>query len=305
VIQGGPSPEAEVSRTSGAAVAEGLAQRYESVVRLELDTGLPAALAAQSIDVAFPVTHGVPGEDGTLQGMLDLLGVPYVGSGVLASACAMAKSVAKALFARAGLPVAPEALVRRGDDIRGAAAAAADALGERTVAKPADSGSGLGVEFNESRDDLERALEKLLAGSQQVLVEPWVVGREITVGVFDDGSGPIALPVIEITTPGDSWYDYEHRYTVGLSEHVIPAPVGDETTVALQDLAVRAHTALGCRDLSRADFVLPDDGRPTLLEVNTLPGFTPTSLYPDAAASAGIEFPELVSRLVEAAVSRG
>jgi D-alanine-D-alanine ligase len=162
----------------------------------------------------------------------------------------------------------------------------------------------VGVAFAETDDQLTAALEDAFRFDERVLVEEFVVGSEITVGILESPD-PQPFPVIDIRTPGDSWYDFEHRYGVGLSEHVIPAPLPEDVYASVQDLAVRAHVTLGCRDLSRVDFIVEPDGRIVLLEVNTLPGMTATSLYPDGARAAGVSFEQLVERLVRRALDRG
>jgi D-alanine-D-alanine ligase len=170
--------------------------------------------------------------------------------------------------------------------------------------KPGSQGSAVGVAFAETDADLEAALASAFEFDERVLVEEYVVGSEITVGILEQPD-PQAFPVIDIRTPGDSWYDFEHRYGVGLSEHVIPAPLPPDVYAAVQEYAVRAHVTLGCRDLSRVDFIVQPDDRVVLLEVNTLPGMTPTSLYPDGARAAGVEFEQLVAGLVRRALARG
>jgi D-alanine-D-alanine ligase len=169
--------------------------------------------------------------------------------------------------------------------------------------KPATQGSALGVAFAETDDEVAEALEAAFRFDDKVLVEEFVSGSEITVGILESPE-PWAFPVIDIRTPGESWYDFEHRYAVGLSEHVIPAPLPPDVYASVQEMSVRAHVTLGCRDLSRVDFVVEPDGRIALLEVNTLPGMTPTSLYPDGAQAAGISFAQLVEQLVRRALSR-
>ena len=168
----------------------------------------------------------------------------------------------------------------------------ASAHSSEAVVKPATQGSALGVTLVANDNQLHEALEKAFALDEQVLIEQRIDGKEITVGVIDTDDGAKALPVIEITTPEDSWYDYEHRYTKGLSEHVMPADLTQAQTLRLQQIAIEAHESLGCRDLSRADFVVAGDDEEYLLEVNTLPGMTPTSLYPDGARGYGLSFPE-------------
>jgi D-alanine-D-alanine ligase len=303
VVCGGPAAEREVSLASGREVANALRASFADVSVHEPDLHLAEELLRGAIDVVFPALHGPLGEDGSIQGMLEVAGVPYVGSGVAASACAIDKVIAKRLFRDAGLPLAREVVVDRGDAAEGVTRVR-ELLEGRVAVKPASQGSAVGVAFAETDDELARAFEDAFRFDERVLVEEFVVGSEITVGILDSPE-PFAFPVIDIRTPGDSWYDFEHRYTVGLSEHVIPAPLPPDVYAAVQDLAVRAHVTLGCRDLSRVDFVVEPGGRTVLLEVNTLPGMTPTSLYPDGAQAAGISFEQLVEQLVRRALSRG
>lgn len=303
VVCGGTSAEAEVSRVSGREVAEALRATFARVVVLELNDQLKETLKNSHAEVVFPVLHGPPGEDGTFQGFLEILGLPYVGSGVRASASAMDKVIAKDLFRRAGLPVARDLVVGREDDLDAIARKIHQVLGVDVVVKPLSQGSALGVSFARTESEIQTAIRKALDLDERVLIEERIAGKEITAGVLER-NGFEALPVIEVRTPPGSWYDYEHRYTAGLSEHVIPADISDEQSRKVQEYAVAAHRVLGCRDLSRADFVVPERGDPTILEVNTLPGMTPTSLYPDAAKAAGLSFERLVELLVERALAR-
>ncbi|HEX7079708.1 MAG TPA: D-alanine--D-alanine ligase [Gammaproteobacteria bacterium] len=303
VVCGGPSAEADVSRVSGRGVADALRATFSRVVVLEFDERIVESVVASGADVVFPVLHGPPGEDGTFQGFLEVARLPYVGSGVHASACAMDKRVAKHLFRDRGLPVARDVIVFPGEDLARAAARAIKQLGPRVVVKPTRQGSALGVAFPQDPQELAKALADALAYGDPVLVEERIAGREITVGILERDVVE-ALPVTEIRTPQGSWYDYEHRYTPGFSEHVLPAELPAAQYARTQALAQLAHAALGCRDLSRVDFVVPEHGEPIVLEVNTLPGMTPTSLYPEAAQAAGVSFDALVRILVERAWSR-
>jgi len=311
VLSGGPSAEVDVSRSSAKAVITALQQvNSYRVVAVELDADAPQTLINLKPDVVFPALHGPPGEDGTVQGLLEMLALPYVGSEVQPSAFAMDKAVAKALFRRAELPVAADCVFRadRSSADLGAHRFAADiesTLGTKVVIKPMQQGSALGVTPLPDGGDLVAALTDAFALGDQVLVEPFVVGREITVGVLDlHAQAAIAHPVIEIVTADNQWYDYTNRYAAGASSHLVPASIDDRVTLELQRIAVTAHQVLGLRDLSRADFILPEDGKPVLLEVNTLPGMTPTSLYPDGAKALGLDFPQLLSALVESAAKR-
>jgi D-alanine-D-alanine ligase len=283
---------------SGRGVADALRSTYSNVVLLELDTSIGEALRDGGVEVVFPVLHGPPGEDGTFQGFLEILGVPYVGSAVHASACAMDKILAKHLFRNAGLPVARDTIIQRQVGASLAAKQVWETFGSQVVVKPSRQGSALGVRFPRELSELEAALEGAFSYDERVLVEERVEGREITVGILER-NGIEALPVLEVRTPSGSWYDFEHRYTQGLSEHIIPAPLPAAQYDRTQELTRQAHAALGCRDLSRVDFVVPENEEPVILEVNTLPGMTPTSLYPDAARASGLSFEALVAFLIE------
>jgi len=306
VLMGGPSTEAEVSRASAAEVGKGLSAAGHRATPLELDATTAAALLELDPDVVFPALHGPPGEDGTVQGFLELLGYPYVGADVHGSAVAMDKSLAKAVFRRVGLPVTDDLVIAQGTQPAAAEAEIRAALGERVVIKPLSQGSAIGVTRVANGGELGGAIENALSFGTGVLVEPYVLGREITVGVLDlHGQDPQALPVIEIRTASDEWYDYTNRYTAGKSDHIIPAPLTDEVSAALQASAISAHVALGLRDLSRADYIVTDSDEIALLEVNTLPGMTPTSLFPDGARAIGMDFPALMDALVRSAHRRG
>lgn len=305
VIAGGASPEAEVSRSSAAEVVKALRQRHTTVTLLELDEGLADALADADPEVVFPVLHGPPGEDGTVQGFLEILGYPYVGSDVRGSAIGMDKHASKALFRAAGLPVLDEILIGPDDEIESAVAAVRSRFGDAVAVKPTGQGSALGTTPMPNGGDIPKAIATARRFGGPVMVEPFAAGREITVGVFDiEGEAPSAWPAIEILTPPDEWYDYENRYTPGKSEHIVPAPLPEETRVQLQEIAIAGHGALGLRDLSRADFIVTEDNDIWLLEINTMPGMTPTSLYPDGARAAGYDFERLVDALVRSAFRR-
>jgi D-alanine-D-alanine ligase len=326
VVQGGPSAEAEVSRASAAGVAKALVQAGHDVALLELDAFLAEALRVGRFDVVFPVAHGAVGEDGSLQGLIEVVGLPYVGSGVLASALAMDKRQARIAFAAAGLPVAAGMPAHRGADADAIARIARETIGTRLVVKPASNGSAIGVsrlEESVPTSAVARAIEAVWNIDECALVEHFARGAEVTCGVLHvplhlrvapgtPGGGfhfePAAFPPTLIESPKDAFYTYEARYARGRSQHTCPAPLSEVLTAKVQRIAEQAHTALGCRDLSRVDFIVGDDGdldRITLLEVNTMPGFTPTSLYPEAAQVIGLSFSRLCGILVSAAESRG
>jgi D-alanine-D-alanine ligase len=315
VIQGGPSSEAEVSRVSAASVTKALRASGHEVEALECDRSLSAQLVAKSFDVVFPVVHGALGEDGALQGLLELLSLPYVGAGVLASALANDKVQAKVAFRAAGLPVAKEAILFRDvASLDAHATHAVETIGHALVVKPATQGSAIGVaplpDLTGAHDPrLRQALERAFALDEKVLVEAFHAGREVTCGVLElDDDGPKALSPTEILSKAAHWYDFKSRYGTGGSEHVCPAKLHPQTLARVVHCAVGAHRALGVRDLSRVDFVVgPGEAEAdvVVLEVNTMPGFTATSLFPEAAAVAGISFEELCDRLVQHAKKRG
>lgn len=305
VLMGGPSAEAEVSRASAQEVAGALIESGHDATLLELDNQTADRLNQLQPEVVFPALHGPPGEDGTVQGFLEILGFPYVGSDVHGSAVAMDKALAKAVFSEHQLPVADQVVIAADAEPDEAVARIESQLGNRVVVKPMGQGSAIGVTPLANGGDLKPAVSAALEYGGGALIEPYVLGREITVGVLDLHNQPAtALPVIEIRTASDQWYDYHNRYARGASEHVIPAPLTPETSHRLQEIALSAHRALGLRDLSRADFIVTESEEIVLLEVNTLPGMTPTSLFPDGARAIGISFPELMDKLIHSALNR-
>ena len=304
VIGGGCSAEAEVSRSSAQQITNALKQSF-NVQYIELTQSIAHDLAKFAPDVVFPVLHGFPGEDGTVQGLLEILGYPFVGSNSKASAITMNKALSKYYFNLAELPVLPEETVGQ-DTIDIDIDRISAKFGDRVVCKPMHGGSALGVVPLPDGGDLRAALSTSLKVDSVVMVEPFIVGREITVGVLDLHQEPIqALPVTEILVAKNEWYDYRNRYTPGRSEHVIPAELSEASAASIQEAAIQAHQSVGCRDFSRVDFILEPDGGFWVLEVNNIPGMTPTSLYPDAAQVHGISFIELAHRLVLSASSRG
>ena len=299
VLMGGRSAEREVSLNTGQQVAEALTSigmRPETI-----DAGEPdfvRRIEESDADVCFIALHGRFGEDGTVQGMLELLGMPYVGSGVLASALAMDKVMSKLVFERDGIPTPPWLRVVAGQDW--SAEEITRVLGPKTVVKPANEGSSVGMTIVHTPAELPAGIELALSYDDSVVVERFVAGVEVTVGVLGNDD-LTALPTLEIV-PEHEFYDYESKYLPGMSSHIIPARVPEAVARECQRLAVEAHKALGCRGMSRSDTIVAEDGAVYLLEVNTIPGMTSTSLLPDAARAAGIEFPELCRMLVSFAL---
>jgi D-alanine-D-alanine ligase len=278
-------------------------QRAEAAAAPATSALVPAAQDAPGIDVAFLALHGRYGEDGTLQGLLDLLGIPYVGSGTLSSALAMDKVMAKKVLAADGLPVPAGTVVERAAFRQRPAeeAARAASQGLPAIVKPVAQGSSVGLSLVETAEGMGEALERALVHDARALVEERLLGTEITVGVIGNRELE-ALPVVEIVSK-HALFDYQSKYDPALSDEVCPARIDEEAARAAQALALRAHRALACRGLSRTDMIVSPRG-PVVLEVNTLPGMTVNSLLPKAARQAGIPFPELLDRLVRLALER-
>ena len=295
VLKGGVSAEREISLVTGEQVEAGLRDAGFPVV--SVDTGASdfiERIQGSGADVAFVCLHGRFGEDGTVQGLLDLIGMPYVGCGVLASALAMDKAMSKSVFVARGI-LTPGHVCLHAKDAWDAGDLVAQ-VGERSVVKPVREGSAIGVTIVHSVEELPVAIEEAFHHDDDILVEEFVDGVEVTVGVLGTAE-PRPLPTLEIV-PEHEFYDYESKYVPGMSRHIIPARVSDEANAECMRVSVEAHRALGCRGLSRVDVIVTPDERVFVLEVNTIPGMTPTSLLPDAARAAGIEFPELCAMLV-------
>ena len=304
IVCGGPSPEADVSRLAAGRLAPTLQKHYKQAFLLELDENLAESLKQNEIDLIVPATYGPLGEDGCLQGMLDILGVPYVGSDVAGSACSLNKIISKRILACSGLPLARDRVATSDEPLEPLVDECIGNLGHKVIIKPVSQGSGIGVQFAEGRKELTECLKAGFALDHTLLIEEFITGREITAGVLDTGT-PEVTPVVEITTPNNAWYSYEHRYNPGMSNHIIPAPIPEAQYKRVQEIALKAHILLGCRDISRSDFLVPESGEPIFCEINNLPGMTPTSLFPDAAKHAGIAFDDLICRLVDHAYARG
>ena len=298
LIMGGVSSEREVSLASGREVLAHLDRdRYEvtcydpaeDLDRLVRDAG--------RLDLAFPVLHGPRGEDGSIQGFLRMLGVPFVGSGVLASALAMDKDRTKGVFRQAGIPVARDLILDRGSGRGPEAVRAERGLGLPLVVKPLEQGSSVGLCIVSSAAELEAALDAAWGFAPRAMAEEYLEGREFTSAVLGN-SGPMALPPVEIIpAPGHRFFDYSAKYDPGGARELCPADLSPGETERISDLAVRAHLALGCRGLSRTDFILRG-GDFHALETNTLPGLTSGSLLPKAAAAGGLTFAQLLDRLI-------
>ncbi len=302
---GGRSLEREVSLKSGHRVSEALAAKGYEQFSLDVDERMVDNLIAAAPDVAYIALHGKYGEDGTVQGLLELLGIPYTGPGVYANIVSFDKVLAKEILTRHSIPT-PRWLTLSAASFKemGAAGAldkAIDLLGLPLVVKPAGQGSALGIKIVHEAEDLPKALIGALSYDDKVLLEQYVDGTELTVSII--GNDPAeALPIIEIVTKKE-FFDFESMYRMGATDYFVPARLDDAQAAEVKELSLNVHEALGCRDVSRVDLIM-SEGKPYVLELNTSPGMTETSLLPMAAAAHGIAFADLVDKLVRMALAR-
>jgi D-alanine-D-alanine ligase len=304
VLKGGRSLERQVSLRSGARVEDALERLGHEVVALDVGQDLIDRLRDAAPDVAFIAMHGRDGEDGTVQELLEILDIPYTGSGVLACVRATDKVLAKHLMIEAGIPT-PEFFAFSETAFRELGAAdALPAIEERLdfpiVVKPSSQGSALGIKFAGSAADVPAALVAAFSYDSRVLLERHVDGRDLAVSILDGEP----LPVVEAVPTGDGFYDFEARYEIGRTEFVCPAELPEGVAEQAQELALRTYRLLGCSAFGRVDLMLGADGELTVLEANPIPGLTETSLLPQAGEAAGISFDELVGRIVELALER-
>lgn len=306
IICGGLTHERDVSLRSGRRVAESLRHLGHDVAVLDVTSELIAQLGQSQPDVVWPLVHGSVGEDGSLQAVLDLMGLPYVGTGAAGAMLTIFKPSAKELVRRAGIHTPPAVSLPRVLFQQLGAGGVVAALMERfsfpMVIKPAQGGSSLGVTVAKNQDELRIGLVNAFSYGETAMIEGYVAGKEVAVSVICTDDGPVALPPVEIVTDGA--YDYDARYNAGRSEYFVPARLSEEEMRAAEEAAVGAHLALGLRDYSRTDLIIDSEGRAQFIDCNTSPGMTDTSLFP-LAAQAERGFDEMVSFLVERAVSRG
>ena len=289
VLMGGLSAEREVSLKSGAAVLDALHARGYRAVGIDVGRDLPERLGAEGVEVAFIALHGRFGEDGSVQGLLEMMGIPYTGSGVLASALAMNKVYSKVVFRSAGLTIAPYQVLRQKEKL-------ALSFALPVVVKPSQEGSSVGVSIVRELGAMDAALAEAFSYDSEILVERFIDGREVQVGILDGQ----ALGAIEIVPKGE-FYDFEAKYTPGMADHILPARLPADIYAEVLRAGELAHATLGCTSYSRVDFLVTEAGESYILEVNTLPGMTDLSLLPEIARGAGIEFPELIERILLAA----
>lgn len=303
VLKGGSSLEREVSLRSAARVEDALGELGHEAVGIDVGRDLVSRLRAERPDVVFIALHGPGGEDGTVQELLEILDLPYTGPGVAACALCMDKVASKHEIRAAGLPT-PDWAAFNATAFRELGAADTleeieDRLGFPLVIKPASQGSSLGVEFASSRDEVPEALVAAFSYDDRVLLERYVKGRELAVSVLDGEP----LPVVEAIPREEDFFNFEARYEIGRTDYVCPAELAEAGTARVQELATRTYETLGCTGFARVDLISGDDG-PEVLEVNAIPGLTDTSLFPMAAEAAGIDFTQLVERIIASARER-
>ena len=296
VLMGGLSSEREVSLATGGAVLKALQEGGYHAVAVDVGRDIAERIHAEGIEIAFNALHGKMGEDGALQGLLEFLDIPYTGSGILASAIGMNKIISKTVFKSYGLSVGPFAVVSARDQ-EGLRTAEAE-IGYPLVVKPSSEGSSVGVSLVRKKEEFDAAAKLAFTYDREIIIERYVRGMEVQVGIL----GERALGAIEIV-PKDAFYSYKAKYEAGGSEHFFPARIPPEVYGRVLDAGLLAHRALGCRGYSRVDFIVGDDSVPFILEVNTLPGMTATSLLPEIAKGVGIPFPKLVVEILRLAIA--
>jgi D-alanine-D-alanine ligase len=298
VLMGGFSAEREVSLMSGKGVLKALLEKGYQAVPIEVGDDIFKRLMEEKIEVAFIALHGRLGEDGCIQGMLEILRIPYTGSGVLASAIGMNKVFSKRIFEQMGIPVPPYMVIRKKERDK---VVIPPTIGIPFVVKPSREGSSVGVSIVRNIAEAENAFTKAFKFGDEIIVEKYIAGREISVAILDD----TPLGAIEIRPKGGEFYDYRVKYSDGLAEHILPAPLRPEKYKEALDLSLRAHRALSCEGATRVDLMFDLQENFYVLEVNTIPGMTEISLLPEIARGAGISFPDLVERILLSARLKG
>ncbi len=304
VLMGGRSSEREVSLRTGAAVHRSLCRRGYDAVTIDVGPTLPQDLEKHKIAIAFLALHGPGGEDGAIQGFLETLGIPYTGSGIHTSAMGMHKVTTKTLLAAHRIPVPPGTVVTCGQKATASTVLRVAKLRLPVVVKPPSQGSTIGVSIVRMPSQWSAALALAHRYEPEAMVESYIPGHEVTVSIIGKhGTAPVVLPAVEIVAPG-GFYDFAAKYEKGKTQYLCPAPLSASVTKQVRALALRIYEVLGCQGAVRVDFRITPRGRPYVLEVNTVPGMTETSLLPMAAAQAGIDYDELTERILESAIAR-
>lgn len=303
VLCGGPSAEREVSLRSGQNCWDALQRLgYTNATLIDVDENIAQTIHNQKIEIAFLTVHGQYGEDGCIQGLLELLKIPYTGNRVTASAITMDKDITKRLLKEAGLPILPSVMLQAGEaHSPQAILKATQSLPFPVMVKPASQGSSVGMSKVNTPEDLPAAVAEALRHDVKVLVESYRVGQSLTVGVVEINGTPEVTPILELR-PKTEWYDYEAKYTAGMTEFILPAEINAETTRNIQATTLAAHHSMGCRGVSRIDFILDAEGCYYILEVNTIPGMTTLSDLPAQAEAMGLSYDQLVEALLQTAL---
>jgi D-alanine-D-alanine ligase len=296
VIYGGWSNEREISIRSGNNVIQALKNKNYEVVPIDMNKDIADILRKEKIDVAYIILHGAPGEDGSIQGLLELMNIPYTGSGILGSAIALNKIVSKQLFTANNIPTLPYVAVRKNDVISNSLLNKINNLGYPLIVKAYAEGSSIGVVKVDSSEELENMLPDFIEKYKAAVIEKFVKGKDITIGILETKSEIIALPILELRAKNE-FYDYEAKYTKGMTEFVLPAELPDDITERAKKIAIEAHKALWCYGVSRVDMIVNNNDL-YVLEVNTLPGMTTTSDLPAQAENFGIGFDDLVEKIL-------
>jgi len=293
VLLGGKSSEREVSLKSGTAVYNALKARKYNVVAIDAGDDLCAALKKEKIELAFIALHGGHGENGAVQGLLEIMKIPYTGSGVLSSAVAMDKEASKKIFHYHGIPMPPFIILNSDRILNQGRRRPAPAFAMPWVVKPAAEGSSVGVEIVKTRPQFVAALKQAFSYGDRVIVEKYIAGQEVQIGILNNKP----LGGVEVK-PSLEFYNYEAKYTAGLTEYIFPPRLDRKTAGKAEEIALAAHKALGCKGATRVDLIIDAGKNPYVLEVNTIPGMTETSLLPKIAKNAGLEFPDLLEELL-------
>lgn len=303
VLMGGTSAERDISVRSGLAVYQALQELGYNVVLVDVGKDVVAVLKKEKVKFVFLALHGGMGENGAFQGLLEVLGIPYTGSGVLASALAMDKEASRKIFAYHGLPVAPFVLVSKKPKAKNPKDPYVPHppidFSLPWVVKPVSEGSSIGVSIVKDKKELPERLEKTFHYGKRVMIEKFIEGKEVHIGILGDR----VLGGVEVR-PALEFYNYEAKYTSGLTDYVIPPQLDDTVYENVKELGFKAHCALGCAGATRADLMIDKDGTPYVLEVNTLPGMTATSLLPKIALSVGLDFKDLIEEIIRIAIKK-
>ncbi len=307
VLMGGRSLEREVSLKSGRRVSAALKDKGYPIIQLDINENLVDALNEEKPDMVYIALHGKYGEDGTIQELLEIMNIPYTGPGVYASIVGFDKALSKEIFQLANIPTAPSFSLSAGAfkemGASGALGKVIKKLGLPLIIKPARQGSALGIKYIEKPGGLAEALIGALSYDNKVIIEKYIKGKEVAVSILEESGEPRALPIVEIV-PKKEFFDFESMYTMGETDYFVPARFSDKQTTEIQNLAIRVHQTLRCRDVSRIDMIIDEDNQPRVLELNTGPGMTETSLLPMAAEAADIDFANLVEKLAQMALGR-